>query len=132
MVAQTGTGSILYAGSVRAGNNVEAGIAQRGDILYIGKVEAGNDVIARTAVGDIFYFGSVEAGHNVVSSTGKGRIGYLGSVMAGKDLPEQIRSGQGKIAYYDRYGLIGYSDALNVVPVRNATQDELDIDEEQQ
>ena len=133
VTGRVGTGSVMYGGTVTAGGDVVAEILQRGDILYMGNVKAGRDVIARTAAGDILYMGNVDAGRNVISSTGQGRIGYLGSVMAGKDLPEQVTSGLGKIAYYDRYGLVGYGDTLlGAAPVRNATEDELDVDEDEE
>ena len=51
---------------------------------------------------------------------------------AGKDLPEQIRNGYGKIAYFDRFGLIGYNNSFVVMPVRNAAPNEIEINIGQQ
>jgi len=127
-----GNGTIAYADFVNAGGNVEAKITQRGDIMYLGIVRAGGDVIADTAIGNILYGSDVEAGRSIIARTGSGSIAYLGSVTAGKDLPEQIRKGYGKIAYYDRYGLVGYSNSLGAAPVRNATGDEIKIIERRQ
>jgi hypothetical protein len=69
----------------------------------------------------------VDAGRSVIAHTGDGTIAYMGMVTAGKDLPEQVRKGYGKIAYYDRYGLVGYSNSLDVAPVRNAKPAEIKI-----
>ena len=127
VTAAMGTGNIVYADSVSAGENVEAKIAQKGDIIYLGIVNAGRNVIADTVMGNIYYGSDVNAGHSVSAHTGLGTIAYMGKVIAGKDLPEQIRDGYGKIAYYDRYGLVGYSDAFDVAaPVRNASAEEIE------
>ena len=118
-------GNIVYANSVEAGGNVEA-LVERGDIIYLGKVKAGNNVIANTSIGDILYGSDVTAGRSVITRTGSGSITYMGRVTAGKDLPEQLRNGYGKVAYYDRYGLIGYEKADGTtVTVRNAKPDEI-------
>ena len=61
----------------------------------------------------------------MIAHTGYGVISYMGDVTAGKDLTEQIRMGYGKIAYYDRYGLVGYSNSLEIAPVQNARPDEI-------
>ncbi len=132
VTAAMGNGTIAYADFVNAGGNLEAKITQRGDIMYLGIVRAGGDVIADTAIGNILYGSDVEAGRSIIARTGSGSIAYLGSVTAGKDLPEQIRKGYGKIAYYDRYGLVGYSNSLGAAPVRNATGDEIKIIERRQ
>ena len=63
----------------------------------------------------------------MIAHTGYGFVSYMGDVTAGKDLPEQIRMGYGKIAYYDRYDLVGYSNSMKIAPVRNARPDELEI-----
>lgn len=64
----------------------------------------------------------------VLSVIGSGSITFLGSVTAGKDLPEQLRKGYGKVAYYDRYGLIGYEKADGTtVNVRNAKPEEIKV-----
>ena len=125
--ATVGNGIILYADSVSAGGNVEAKITVDGLILYLGKVHAGRNVIADAAAGDILYGNDVEAGRSIISHTGSGIIAYMGKVTAGKDLPEQIRNGYGKIAYYDRYGLVGYSNSFDVTPVRNAQPGEIKV-----
>jgi len=125
--SKIGTGDIVYSEAVSAGRNVEAYITEAGNIIYLSSVTAGRDVIARTAAGHILYGGSVDAGRSVIAASGEGSVSYMGRVSAGKDLPEQIRSGKGKIAYYDRYGLIGYSNSSDIVPVRNAKPEEVSI-----
>ncbi|MBQ5345359.1 MAG: hypothetical protein J6F33_09220, partial [Acidaminococcaceae bacterium] len=127
VTAAMGNGIIIYADSVSAGGNVEAKITENGLILYLGKVNAGRNVIADAASGDILYGSAVEAGRSVIARTGSGTVSYMGPVTAGKDLPEQVRKGYGKIAYYDRYGLVGYSNSLDVAPVRNAKPAEIKI-----
>ena len=127
VTAAMGNGIIIYADSVSAGGNVEAKITENGLILYLGKVNAGRNVIADAASGDILYGSAVEAGRSVIARTGSGTVSYMGTVTAGKDLPEQIRKGYGKIAYYDRYGLVGYSNSFDVTPVRNAKPAEIKI-----
>ncbi len=118
-------GNIVYANSVEAGGNVEA-LVERGDIIYLGRVKAGRNVIANTSIGDILYGSDVTAGRSVITRTGSGSITYMGRVTAGKDLPEQLRNGYGKVAYYDRYGLIGYEKADGTtVTVRNAKPEEI-------
>ena len=71
------------------------------------------------------------AGRSIIARTGSGSVAFMGRVTAGKDLPEQIRKGYGKIAYYDRFGLVGYSNSFDVVPVRNAATDEIEFSEGQ-
>lgn len=66
-------------------------------------------------------------GRSVISRTGSGTIAYMGKVTVGKDLPEQLRKGYGKIAYFNRYGLIGYDKAGVLVPVRNAKSSEIRV-----
>ena len=122
-----GNGNIIYADSVSAGSNVEAKITEDGNIIYLGRVSAGRNVIADAVKGNIYYGSAVEAGRSVIARTGSGTVSYMGSVTAGKDLPEQVRKGYGKIAYYDRYGLVGYSNSLDVAPVRNAKPAEIKI-----
>ena len=126
------SGIILYDGSVSAGRNIEATVTGEGSITYIKPVKAGRNVIANVNIGDIWYNDDVTAGRSVISKTGSGSIAYMGKVTAGKDLPEQIRYGYGKIAYFDRYGLVGYSNSFAVAPVRNATANEIEINEGQQ
>lgn len=130
--AAMGNGVIVYADSVSAGGNVEAKVTQNGDIIYLGIVNAGRNVIADTVMGNIYYGSDVNAGRSVIARTGSGTITYMGKVTAGKDLPEQIRNGYGKIAYYDRYGLVGYSNSFENVPVRNAQPGEIEVDASQQ
>ena len=126
--ATLGTGVILYNGSVDAGRNVEARITGNGTIVYLQPVKAGCDVIANAAAGDILYGGAVNAGRSVIAKTGSGSITYMDKVTAGKDLPEQIRAGHEKVAYYDRYGLIGYGKVGGPAPVRNAKPSEIRIE----
>ena len=125
--ATMGNGNIIYADSVSAGMNVEAKITEDGNIIYLGRVSAGHNVIADAVKGNIYYGSDVDAGRSVIAHTGDGTIAYMGMVTAGKDLPEQVRKGYGKIAYYDRYGLVGYSNSLDVAPVRNAKPAEIKI-----
>ena len=127
VTAVMGNGNIVYADSVSAGGNVEAKITEQGDIIYLGRVDAGRNVIADTAIGDIIYGSDVNAGRSIIARTGSGIVAYMGKVTAGKDLPEQVRSGYGKIAYYDRYGLVGYSNSFEDVPVRNAKPGEIKV-----
>ncbi len=122
-----GNGNIIYADSVSAGSNVEAKITEDGNIIYLGRVSAGRNVIADAVEGNIYYGSAVEAGRSVIARTGSGTVTYMGPVTAGKDLPEQVRKGYGIIAYYDRYGLVGYSNSLDVAPVRNAKPAEIKI-----
>ena len=127
-----GTGMIVYADSVDAGGNVEAKVTQNGDIAYLGIVKALQNVIAESVSGDILYGSDVAAGRSVIVHTGSGSITYLGTVTAGKDLPEQLRNGYGKVAYYDRYGLIGYDKVGGAAPVRDAKPSEIHIASVQQ
>ena len=122
-----GNGTIVYVDSVNASGNVEAKITQNGNIIYLGRVKAGRNVTADAVSGNIYYGSDVDAGRSVIIHTGSGSITYMGRVTAGKDLPEQIRMGYDKIAYYDRYGLIGYGKAGGPVPVRNAKPSEIKI-----
>ena len=121
------TGSIIYVDSVNANGNVEAKITQNGNIIYLGTVKADRNVIADTVAGDIIYGRDVVAGRSVISHTGSGTIAYMGKVTVGKDLPEQLRKGYGKIAYFNRYGLVGYEKAGSFVPVRNASPSEIKV-----
>ena len=121
------TGSIIYVDSVNANGNVEAKITQNGNIIYLGTVKADRNVIADTVAGDIIYGRDVVAGRSVISHTGSGTIAYMGKVTVGKDLPEQLRKGYGKIAYFNRYGLVGYDKAGSFVPVRNASPSEIKV-----
>ena len=121
------TGSIIYVDSVNANGNVEAKITQDGNIIYLGTVKADRNVIADTVAGDIIYGRDVVAGRSVISHTGSGTIAYMGKVTVGKDLPEQLRKGYGKIAYFNRYGLVGYDKAGSFVPVRNASPSEIKV-----
>lgn len=130
--ATMGTGMIVYADSVDAGGNVEAKVTQNGDIAYLGIVKALQNVIAESVSGDILYGSDVAAGRSVIVHTGSGSITYLGTVTAGKDLPEQLRNGYGKVAYYDRYGLIGYDKVGGAMPVRDAKPSEIHIASVQQ
>ena len=127
VTATMGNGTIVYADSVSAGGSVEAKITQNGDIIYLGVVKAGRDVIADAASGNILYGSDVNAGRSVIAHTGSGSITYMGNVTAGKDLPEQIRKGYGKIAYYDRYGLVGYGKVDGSVPVRDAKPSDIKV-----
>ena len=127
VIGTIGNGNIIYADSVSAGSNVEAKITEDGNIIYLGRVSAGRNVIADAVKGNIYYGSAVEAGRSVIARTGSGTVSYMGPVTAGKDLPEQVRKGYGKIAYYDRYGLVGYSNSLDVAPVRNAKPAEIKI-----
>ena len=128
MTATMGNGIIVYGDFVKAGDNVEAKITENGNIIYLGRVEAGRDVIADAVRGNIYYGSDVNAGRSVIARTGDGAIAYMGMVTAGKDLPEQVRKGYGKVAYYDRYGLVGYSNSLDTAPVRNAKPGEIKVD----
>ena len=123
------SGVITYNGTVLANQDITATITDAGSVMYMKPVKAGRDVIADVNLGNILYNSDVTAGRNVIGRTGAGSVAYMGRVTAGKDLPEQIRYGYGKIAYYDRYGLVGYSNTFSVVPVRNATTDEIETDE---
>ena len=132
VTATLDSGIILYDGSVHAGGNIEATVTGEGSITYIKPVKAGRNVVADVNIGDILYNGDVMAGRSVISRTGSGSIAYMGKVTAGKDLPEQIRNGYGKIAYFDRFGLIGYNNSFAAMPVRNAAPNEIEINKGQQ
>jgi hypothetical protein len=123
------SGVVAYNGTVLANRDIAATITESGNVSYLKAVKAGRDVTADVKLGNILYSDNVTAGRNVIGKTGAGSVAYMGRVTAGKDLPEQIRFGYGKIAYYDRFGLVGYSNSFDVVPVRNATTDEIETDE---
>ena len=123
------SGVITYNGTVLANQDITATITDAGSVMYMKPVKAGRDVIADVNLGNILYNSDVTAGRNVIGRTGAGSVAYMGRVTAGKDLPEQIRYGYGKIAYFDRFGLVGYSNSFDVVPVRNATTDVIETDE---
>ncbi len=129
VTASMGKGSIVYTDTVNAGGDVEAKITRGGDILYAGAVMAGRNVIAYTEEGDIIYGSNVTAGRSISASTGSGKVAYMGDVKAGKDLPEQIRLGYGKIAYFDRFGLVGFGNDLIAAPVRNAKPVEISVEQ---
>lgn len=123
VTATMDTGIIQYYGSVNAGGNVEANITGTGVVSYMQPVNAGRNVIADVNQGNILYNDDLMAGRSIIAHTGAGSVAFMGKVTAGKDLPEQIRYGYGKIAYYDRYGLVGYSNFPDIVPVRNENAD---------
>ncbi|MBQ9572745.1 MAG: leukotoxin LktA family filamentous adhesin [Acidaminococcaceae bacterium] len=130
VTATMGTGIIQYDGSVNSGRDVEARITGAGLISYMQPVNAGRNIIADVNLGSILYNDDIMAGRSIIARTGAGSVTFMGRVTAGKDLPEQIRNGYGKIAYYDRYGLVGYSNSFDVAPVRNAAADDIEIDKE--
>ena len=123
VTATMDTGIIQYYGSVNAGGNVEANITGTGVVSYMQPVNAGRNVIADVNQGNILYNDDLMAGRSIIAHTGAGSVAFMGKVTAGKDLPEQIRYGYGKIAYYDRYGLVGYSNFPDIVPIRNENAD---------
>ena len=149
----TEIGSITYWNTIKAGRDVIAD-TNAGNILFNSGVMAGRDVIIHTGEGDVTFNGKVTAGRDLPDQVryNWGKTWYysdgayeevdddyptgfgmgLDAVYANKDLSDRFRSGDEKIAYYDRYGLIGFAGFFMARPFRNADAGEIETDEAEQ